>query len=280
MASALGVESWNSRRGTAMHADPKRRPPDLVSESMVTAIALRLLSDTRATPPDSEPRPITPKDVERFAALALEAETPDLLADIDAHLAAGTRVEVLFVDLLAPAARRLGEGWEADRLDFVEVTMALWRLQEALREVSARTPSIARPTNTNRFAVFSTVPGEQHSFGTSMVQECFARAGWGTELLLGASRADLFEAVGGTHCDLVGLTVNCDCHIETLSSLISAVRNVSQNPGLLVMIGGRVLVLNPSLAASAGADGTAATAIDAVRVAEDLVEASRALAER
>lgn len=187
---------------------------------------------------------------------------------------------MLFVDLLAPAARRLGEGWEADRLDFVEVTMALWRLQEALREVSARTPSIARPTNANRFAVFSTVPGEQHSFGTSMVQECFARAGWGTELLLGASRADLFEAVGGTHCDLVGLTVNCDCHIETLSSLISAVRNVSQNPGLLVMIGGRVLVLNPSLAASAGADGTAATAIDAVRVAEDLVEASRALAER
>lgn len=280
MASALGVEPWNPRRRMAVPADLKRRPPDLVSESMVTAIALRLLSDTRTAAPEPDPRPITTKEVDRFAELALEAETIDLLADIDAHLAAGTRLETLFVDLLAPAARRLGEGWESDRLDFVEVTMALWRLQEALREVSSRTPAIARAANGNRFAVFSTVPGEQHSLGTLMVQECFARAGWGTELLLGASRADLFEAVGGGHCDLVGLTVNCDCHIEALSSLISAVRSVSQNPGLVVMIGGRVLVLNPSLAASAGADGTAANAIDAVRVAEDLVDASRALAGR
>ena len=45
------------------------------------------------------------------------------------------------VDLLAPAARLLGEYWEDDRCDFVDVTMGLWRLQEVVHEIAARAPA-------------------------------------------------------------------------------------------------------------------------------------------
>jgi hypothetical protein len=44
----------------------------------------------------------------------------------------------VFIDLLAPSARRLGQHWEDDDCDFVDVTMGLWRLQEVMREVTMR----------------------------------------------------------------------------------------------------------------------------------------------
>lgn len=71
--------------------------------------------------------------------------------------------------------------------------------------------------------------------------------------------------------DLVGLTISCDCHIAPLASTIAAMRNVSRNPRLCVMVGGRVLGLDPDLARRAGADGTARDARLALDVAADLV---------
>ena len=185
------------------------------------------------------------------------------------------RLEDLFVLLLAPAARVVGAGWDDDQLDFIDVTMALWRMQETLREIAGRTPQ-ARRMFPGKFGLFSPVPGDQHSFGAAMVEECFARAGWGTELLIEPSNADLLAAIGGSHCDIVALTVSCDCHIEALPSLIAALRNLSLNPKLLVLLGGRVLAANPVLVRQLGADGTAATATAALQLAEGLVEHSRA----
>jgi methanogenic corrinoid protein MtbC1 len=210
-------------------------------------------------------------DIDRFAGLTLNREAHQVLEVAESYLRRGMTVESLFVDLLAPAARRLGQGWEDDSLDFVDVTMGLWRLQEVLREIAARTPRIASGALMARTAVFAAMPGEQHTLGTAMVDECFSRAGWDTTLMLEPSRADLLDLVAGRSYDLVGLTVSCDSHIEQLPSLIVAVRNLSRNPAISVMIGGRVPNINPALAAFVGADATAATATAAIQVAERLV---------
>jgi methanogenic corrinoid protein MtbC1 len=214
---------------------------------------------------------IGPIDIDRFAGLTLNREAHQVLEVAETYLRRGMTVESLFVDLLAPAARRLGQGWEDDSLDFVDVTMGLWRLQEVLREIAARTPRIASGALTARTAVFAAMPGEQHTLGTAMVDECFSRAGWNTTLMLEPSRGDLLDLVAARAVDLVGLTVSCDSHIEQLPSLIVAVRNLSKNPAVSVMIGGRVPNLNPALAAFVGADATAATATTAINVAERLV---------
>ncbi|MFZ5705828.1 MAG: cobalamin B12-binding domain-containing protein [Pseudomonadota bacterium] len=56
-----------------------------------------------------------------------------------------------------------------------------------------------------------------------------------------------------------------------LPSIIAALRNVSRNPGLCIMVGGRVFAADPDLAKQVGADGTARDAKHALKVAADLV---------
>jgi MerR family transcriptional regulator, light-induced transcriptional regulator len=209
-----------------------------------------------------------------FATLAMDADTEELLDRLDAMLADGTAIESILIDILAPAARRLGTMWEQDDCDFVDVTMGLWRLQEVVRNLSARVPvPHSEPTRGYR-GLFSGMPGDQHNFGTVIVEDIFRRAGWTTELLPDAQQGALFEAVSAASFDLVGLTVSCDAHTERLPSLILAIRSVSRNPRLCILLGGRVLANDPQLALRVGADGTAADAQSAVALAERLVSSN------
>lgn len=216
---------------------------------------------------------ITEAEIAALAPLALQIEADELLDYADRILSRGVPVSNLLVDLLAPAARLLGEYWEQDRCDFVDVTMGLWRLQEVVHEVAGRASSARRLGSAGRRALFAVMPGDQHSFGTVVIDEVFCREGWMTDRLAEGPASDLLDRVAGTWFDLVGLTVSCDCHTANLTLVITALRNVSRNPRVRVMVGGRVFVEQPELANQVGADGTARDAKVALTVAEDLVGA-------
>jgi methanogenic corrinoid protein MtbC1 len=214
---------------------------------------------------------IAESDVFEFARLAVTAEAPELLDFVDHILESGNSVETIYIELLAPAARRLGEYWEDDSEDFVGVTMGLWRIQEILRELTLRIPPKSRPGQGQRSALFSTMPGEQHSFGTLMLAECFERAGWDTDVLIEPTQSELTKKCATRHYDLVGLTVSRDCSTGSLSSVVSTVKAVSGNPHIRVMVGGRVINEQPELVDECGADATAIDAISAVTLADRLV---------
>lgn len=214
---------------------------------------------------------VSTAEVEAFAPLALQVEADELIEHAEQLLVRGVSVETLLVDLLAPAARILGEYWKADRCDFVDVTMALWRLQEVVHEVTARGPFARPAAGAAPRALFAAMPGDQHGFGALVVEEMFARNGWITDRLGDASLSDLYDRIGSDWFDVIGLTVSCDAHTGALPAAIVALRNVSRNPRLVVMVGGRVFVEQPELALAVGADGTAPDARAAVAVANGLV---------
>lgn len=216
-------------------------------------------------------RVITDADVEEFAQLSVSGEALALLDFVDHCLETGSSVETVFVELLAPAARRLGEYWDADGEDFVGVTMALWRIQEVLRELTLRIPPNARPGHGRRSALFSMMPGEQHSFGTLMVAECFQRAGWDTDIMIEPTQSQLTGKFANRHYDLIGLTVSRDCSTAALGSMVKAIKAVSSNPHIRIMLGGRVINEQPSLVVECGADATAIDARSAVELADRLV---------
>eukprot|EP01037_Dinobryon_pediforme_P014363 gene14363-14487_t len=219
------------------------------------------------------------EEVEAFVPLVLQLEADTLLHHVDAILARGIPFESVLVDLLAPTARILGVFWDTDQCDFVDVTMGLWRLQEIVHEMSGRLRAEHPATPGSRRALFSPMPGDQHSFGTIMIDDIFRREGWLTERLTEPETADLLRSVEKDWFDIIGLTVSCDCHIAQLRSTIAALRSVSRNPHVRVMVGGRIFSADPDLAVHVGADGTAGDAKSAPRVADELVrERERAVA--
>lgn len=269
-----GLSQITSLRSSFSVAGPGADEP--LTEIIESAILPRLMAAHGVVPAirphsDGADRPMA-ADVEALAPLAMHIEADALLDHVDLLLRRGVSIDSLFVDLLAPAARQLGVLWEEDRCDFIEVTMGLWRLQEVVRELSARFPPECRAGGANR-ALFAAMPGDQHSFGTVMIDETFRHHGWRTDVALDPTNAELLEHVARDWFDVVGLTVSCDCHIEPLPSLIRAVRSVSRNPRIIVMVGGRVFVEDPALAIAIGADATAADALQAVLVAGSLVGA-------
>lgn len=252
------------------------------SRSLTTLIESEIIPRlvvAHAAAPVSTQRPrttdptITQTDIDLLVPLSLQIEADTLIGHVEAILARGVPVNSVLVDLLAPAARLLGEHWEADRCDFVEVTMALWRLQEVVHELNARMPSDRLLAGGAHRALFVSMPGDQHSFGTVVIDELFRREGWHTDRLSEVETPDLLHRVAEEWFDMVGLTVSCDCNMATLGSIIAALRNVSRNPRLCVMVGGWVFGANPELADQVGADGTARDAKLALSLAESLVRA-------
>jgi methanogenic corrinoid protein MtbC1 len=216
---------------------------------------------------------ITLAEVEAFAPLALHVEADELLQYVEGLVARGVSFETLLVDLMAPAARHLGALWDDDRCDFVDVTMGLWRLQEVVHELSGCPTRAAHEEHLARRALFVSLEGDQHSFGTVVIDEMFSANGWMTDRLNEATTEDLLRHVRQEAFDLIGLTITCDCHIAALPSIVRSVRASSRNPRICVMVGGRVFAENAELAAAVGADGTAPDARVAVRVAGALVDA-------
>jgi methanogenic corrinoid protein MtbC1 len=252
---------------------------DSVNSVIENAIIPRLLmahsgSEVRAKPRFF--RAILPDDASRFALLPLQLEAANLLEEVDGFIAKGASVETICLDLLAPAARKLGEMWESDECDFLDVTMGLWRLQEVMREVAARTPIEHDTSATPNSALFSPMPGDHHNFGTLMIEEVFARAGWRSEALVKPERRELLDRLARQPFDLVGLTLSRDCPSAALANLIRAVRNVSANPHIIVLVGGRMINENPGIVHEVGADGTGADALAALDLANSLVKATAA----
>lgn len=303
MASVLGytglkskLKDWRESRGRhasdgAASADRTPRAGDSnqaagtsvdlprVLETLVIPKLVAGCSPARRSPPlqakhidrTQQERPIPESAVEAFASLCMTGDAPTLLDYAERFLSAGHSVETIYIGLLAPAARRLGEFWEADKEDFVNVTMGLWRIQEVLRELTLKVPPMMRAGGSLRTSLFSTMPGDQHSFGTLMVAECFERSGWQTEVLIEPTQSELIGKSARQRYDLIGLTVSCDCSSATLAGLVTAIKAVSSNPCVKVLVGGPAINLMPELAMECGADGTAVDARAAIGLADRLV---------
>lgn len=266
MPTVAGSEVEYQRR--ERRAEPCERDPTpqalarLIEGEIIPRLLLAHQSPVRA------PVAIEPSSVERFALDALSLDIHQLLGSIEALLARGVTVESVLLDLLAPAARNLGELWDRDACDFVDVTMGLWRLQQLVHELADRSDTSPRA---GRHALFAVAPGEQHSLGSLIVEEFFRRAGWRTRSCGGGERQSLLDEVANTPFALVGITVTCAETVDHLGPLITELRAVSRNPAVTIMVGGRVFAECPRLAVEVGADGTAADGLSAVARAEALV---------
>ncbi len=209
--------------------------------------------------------------VDAFALMTVRRDVGVLLDQIGALLGRGVALDEIYLDLLAPVARRLGTMWEEDSCSFTDVALGLCRLQQVVHELSSKTPRAGEQNGAARRALFASAPGEQHTFGLIVINEFFRRAGWRTWSECHASQQELLTLVRTRWFELVGLTVSCEENLAHLPDFIMSLRRVSQNRAVGIMVGGRVFMEQPELAIRTGADATAQDGKDAVRKAEALM---------
>lgn len=210
-------------------------------------------------------------DVQEFSKLVLSLDEDVAQACINAMRTRGISIETIYLDLLAPVARYLGELWEQDLCDFTEVTVGLGRLHRVLRELSpAFGQSHDLPASGRRILLLPG-PGEQHTFGLVMVAEFFRRAGWDVAGGPWEAGADPVVMVRREWFDVVGFSLANVQHLSELSKCIGNVRKAALNPDIGIMVGGPAFSLNPEYVKDVQADIAVGNGSKAPQLAEDLV---------
>jgi methanogenic corrinoid protein MtbC1 len=221
-------------------------------------------------------RVLSEEDVQAFVAAVRSPDDSRGAQFVRAVLAEGATVEAVYLDLLAPSARRLGDMWDNDECDFVEVTVALGRMQRLLRDLSQVFLAESGHAEPVGNILLTCVPGEQHTLGIIMVGEFLLRDGW--RVLVGApwTESDLLAMVAAEWYDVIGFSVGTESRLSVLRRDIRRLKQASRNTNVQVMVGGQLFADDPSLADQVGANAIASDARQAPAIARSLLTAARA----
>lgn len=232
-----------------------------------------LLAHRTAQPPSLAS--IAPRQVLEFVDLLLSDSEDAPLRFAIALRGQGVGVADIYVELLGPAARELGEMWCQDRCSFALVTLGLVRLQQVVHMLSPWLSMGQRRAGSGRSVLLAAVPGEQHTFGMSVAAEFFKSDGWSVLFEPAAGRERLAAMVGSRWLDVIG--VSCSTHemVDEVALTIRELRAASQNANALVLVGGRVFVNDPTQAVRVGADAVAGDVRQLMAQVQQLMNAVR-----
>ena len=211
---------------------------------------------------------------DRFTDFILMARDDRAEALIRTLLDRGVTVDSIYVDLLTPTARGLGELWLDDRCGFAEVTLGVSRLTRIMRDLSGPFHQTAARVRSKRNVLLLPLTDEQHTFGLLMVAEFFRRAQWNVACQSPSfTVGDVSAMVAADSLDVVGLSLCHEGRLDELACLIRVIRRSSRNRDIGIIVGGFPFIAHPEYVALVGADASATDARQAPRQAETLIAA-------
>ncbi len=201
-----------------------------------------------------------------LAELLVSADPAGALELIDSMQADGAAIGRMAATLLEPAARRLGDLWNEDFCSEFDVTVGLCRLQAAVRLLMSgcapRRPSGMRQP----VVLIAPEPGELHRLGAALDRSVLEHAGWSPRCEYPIDDDALDELVNTTWFDVLDLSLSAAFRREQsmarLTETISHARRASRNPGLVVVVGGRMFMEEKAAGVAVGADGANATSLN------------------
>ncbi len=222
---------------------------------------------------------IRPAQVEVFARALLDRSPEAARALLASHLEHGVPLEMIYLELFTAAAQLLGQWWESDHCSFSQVTLCLSRMQAMLHELSPSFQTGAGATRLDRSGerriLMTTLPGQQHTMGLSILSEFFRREGW-VVLSIPSPEPGLTQATLSTHWfDVLALSASHDGEIDDLANTIKAARKTSQNPRMSIIVGGPLFLRRPEIATALGADGMSGDAHEALALAQRMLQMQR-----
>lgn len=250
--------------GRALGLVPASKLANLVESEVIP----RLLLSRRANA--SERRP-SGAHIETLARLALSRDPGAAAAQVFSLRDAGMPVDVLLNDLITPAARRIGEFWTADSVDFVEVALATGRMVAVVRALGAHGEAGLRETRIAAgapCALIATVGAERHGLGALTAAQTLRCGGWRVREAPGISANALVLLASRTKFDMIGLSLGGDRGLDDIARLIARLRRATRNRRAAIALGGPGCLLDPGVGARLGADFTATSGREALARAQ------------
>ena len=202
----------------------------------------------------------------------LVGNAPSVKALTEAGLEAGMDPETLLYDALIPSLEEVGARFERGDFFVPEMLIAARAMQGALdilRPLLAETG--AKPIGT---FVMGTVKGDVHDIGKNLVNIMLEGAGFTVyDLGVNVPPEKFVEQVEEHKPDIVGFSAFLTTTMPMFKANINALEKAGLRDKVIVMVGGAPVT--KEYADVVGADGYAADASTAVRLAKELIEQAR-----
>lgn len=223
-------------------------------------------------PAPAAPAAMRSDDIAELARLVMGPDNEDAANHVLRLKDGGVSLDDLHADLLEPTARLLGDLWNEDKADFVDVTIGVSRLQRLVHVFEGL--EVVGDYDEKRRVLLAAAPGEQHSLGSTIVQKFLRAGGWHVWSCASPEITEPAEIASREWFAVVGFSLGSDVHLDLLKEAIRLVRQRSLNPKVGIMIGGSAVTRQPELVVKVGADGTAANGPSAVVLAKKLLAAA------
>ena len=261
---------------------------DLSLENVFATIVIpRLLEvhgrDVRAVVPFASTTSIWHADAgsgDKLAGVLIAPRAEASSHFVDSLLDQGASFTALYQEVFEPAQLQLGKLWDQDLCDDFRLTVGLARLQMEIRRVNAALPGehLHKPMHS---VLLSPQLDEPHCVGLVMSSEVFARHGWDVICNVPGNDQVLNNMLQTQWFDVLKLSqsgaLRRDARLASIRETIDSARSASMNPSLVVMVDGRTFSERPQVYRSVHANGMSASALDAVALAERLLEKTRTM---
>lgn len=185
---------------------------------------------------------------------------------VEAALAAGAEIDEIYLDVISPAMRSIGDRWATGELD---VSVEHRATGIAFRLIGRLGPRFARRGRTRGVVVVGSPAGERHTLPVALLADLLRGEGWDVSDLGGDMPVESFVRAVGDAPDLVavGVSVTTAGCLPAAAALLLAVRAALPS-GVLLAVGG-LAVENDEHALGLGADAWASNAPEFARLLDE-----------
>jgi excisionase family DNA binding protein len=226
-------------------------------------VALADVEALRAGPPRAGGRRQKAPWAERLQSRLLAGDERGAWGVVEGALTAGSAPADVYLDILAPALRAIGDLWACGDIDVADEHRASVVAQRIVGRLS---PRFNRRGRTRGCVVLGCAPGERHALPTAMLADVLRQVGWAVVDLGGdVPEASFLHAVRREGSLVaVGVSASWDGSLEPARAMVSRLRGEVDVP---VLAGGAAV---QAAADDLGAHGVAADGREAIDLLERL----------
>ena len=178
------------------------------------------------------------EEINKLTNLLLDTEEGSFELAITVLKTHGASINYIVLDLIPTIARKLGKQWEDDSLSFADVSIGVNKLERVIHKLDYLFQANQLDRQQNK-AIFITVfPGSQHSLGSLIFANFLTFTGWQVHRPNQVNLDAIVYGVSSRMLQAIAISVSTNEQLERLPNLIDLVRQKSQNPKIIVLIGG------------------------------------------
>jgi methanogenic corrinoid protein MtbC1 len=264
-AYGLRQRSMRMRNSRAVRSAPLEETPGshqkVLSRVIENTVVPRLVAQ-HARPTDLS----LEAEVATFTDALMAGDASSARDHFDALSRRGHPLDLLFENLLAPAAARLGLMWDRDAIDFLDVAHAVNHIQQIILDAARTFCTDSTTGMSERNVLLVTLPEEHHRLGLCVLRSHFWREGWTVDCRELNSARELQTLVSERPYDALCVSAARVPDAAALAHEFKIVRRASCRSGLVIMAGGHAFNADPSLPVTVGVDATATSARECIAV--------------